>query len=500
MDEQKVLNCQKYYIFKIRDIVNNSFHTLEDKRMECLSQYLDLCIGTYDECRTALEPGKLKKSYEALIEGIDFQMQRHPFRKLDLYKSDFAHLHKLICLGGQQREAELHNIHRDMVCLRKKLGTADIVGCYVKCLEETSNYGEMDDLMEALVSDLLDMGYSLSYLFEWFKEQQDEFMKNGQDTSIISKLKELDREAVGYTIYIKFVIRSKTQLPLALQLLEKRFEIRGKKDVQFNEEWFGEDCYYVASREYRAMDVTQAILMAAKDFSAAKELFDMWQGTSRCIRDDQRYGWVDNGKINLIPVKEANNVKMLGYMDSYYKKQMERFLKLKDESENEDIKVLERILYTLNTAKTYKIQNRFLNFWSALEYALYPFPRFTIIEKARVVVPEAFSLFYIKNKINIFWSRLVHHLEKRNGDKELSEAFQFVDECRDDRDGGYATGKVIAIFQNQEKAEKLLECFSRHIVLAREFGEIQMLITFPRKAIDAIEDYYEGIKHDLNYI
>ena len=36
MDDQKVLQCQKYYVFKIRDIVNNSFHTLEEKRIDCL--------------------------------------------------------------------------------------------------------------------------------------------------------------------------------------------------------------------------------------------------------------------------------------------------------------------------------------------------------------------------------------------------------------------------------------------------------------------------------
>ena len=31
MDENKVLKCQKYYIFKVRDIVHNSFHILEEK-------------------------------------------------------------------------------------------------------------------------------------------------------------------------------------------------------------------------------------------------------------------------------------------------------------------------------------------------------------------------------------------------------------------------------------------------------------------------------------
>ena len=37
MDENKILKCQKYYIFKIRDIVNNSFHTLEEKGLNVLS-------------------------------------------------------------------------------------------------------------------------------------------------------------------------------------------------------------------------------------------------------------------------------------------------------------------------------------------------------------------------------------------------------------------------------------------------------------------------------
>ena len=46
--------------------------------------------------------------------------------------------------------------------------------------------------MEALISDLLYKGYSLTYLFEWFKKQQDEFMRNGQDISIIESLRELD--------------------------------------------------------------------------------------------------------------------------------------------------------------------------------------------------------------------------------------------------------------------------------------------------------------------
>lgn len=246
--------------------------------------------------------------------------------------------------------------------------------------------------MEALISDLLERGYSLTYLFKWFKQQQEEFMKNGQDVSIIDKLRELDKGATGHTIYIKFIIKSDTQLQPALQLLQKQFVVQKHDEFSFSENWSKEE-FYVASKEYQALDVTKAILMASKEFNAVKELFDMWQGTTGCIRDDLRYGWIEDGGFVTTIVKKADNIKMLDYVDSYYKKQMERFLKLKDGFENEDIKTLERILYTLNTAKTFKVQNRFLNFWSSLEYALYPFPRTSIIEKARVVVPEVFSLF-----------------------------------------------------------------------------------------------------------
>ena len=45
---------------------------------------------------------------------------------------------------------------------------------------------------------------------------------------------------------------------------------------------------------------------------------------------------------------------------------------------NEDVDTLERVLHTLHTAKGYNVQNRFLNFWSALEYSIYPFPKNSI--------------------------------------------------------------------------------------------------------------------------
>ena len=76
-----------------------------------------------------------------------------------------------------------------------------------------------------------------------------------------------------------------------------------KEDFSFGNMWRGEE-YYIAHKEYQALDITKAVSMAAKEFGETKELFDMWQGVQGCIRDDQQYGWVENNRLNLIMVKK----------------------------------------------------------------------------------------------------------------------------------------------------------------------------------------------------
>lgn len=154
----------------------------------------------------------------------------------------------------------------------------------------------------------------------------------------------------------------------------------------------------------------------------------------------------------------------------------------------------------LNSAKSLTTQNRFLNFWSSLEYILYSFPRFTIIEKARVVVPEVFGLFYLKNKLNIFWARLTYCMSNKKDYAEKYPTLQnFIMNCQvTEKD--YSTPKVIAYLSDVNKYSAILSELSFHIVLERECREIIMLLTEPEKTSKAIQEYFDGIKHDLNYI
>lgn len=157
-------DSRKYFIFKIQDLIHNSFHTLEEKRIESLLQYTEICTSTYDELNVSLDQTKLKRSYEGLLEGLDYQMRMHPFYKLDLYRNDFSYLHQFINLPNETRDKELPNIHRGIVTLKKKLEAENLIETYIQCLITEKTFKGMDYLMEALVSDLLYMGHSITHI------------------------------------------------------------------------------------------------------------------------------------------------------------------------------------------------------------------------------------------------------------------------------------------------------------------------------------------------
>lgn len=45
--EEKIFSSQKYFIFKLPDMLNNSFHIFEEKRLESLQLVLQMCLDTY---------------------------------------------------------------------------------------------------------------------------------------------------------------------------------------------------------------------------------------------------------------------------------------------------------------------------------------------------------------------------------------------------------------------------------------------------------------------
>lgn len=299
-------------------------------------------------------------------------------------------------------------------------------------------YSEVDVLIEAFVSDLLYAGYSLNYLNEWYVEslRDDQFYRALEDKNIdfyIQKLEQLDGRKNMYQVIIPYQVKSDSQKDTASELLKKHFEIKSREAfVAFSEEWDWKEETY-ACKEYQAADCYKAIGMAKKEFSTNKELFSMWQNVTDVIRENVRIGCIMNGKLIKQDIRKVDNTKLINYFDKNRMEQINTFIELKDKMKNADVDTLERVLHTLHTAKGYTIQNRFLNFWSALEYSIYPFPKNSIIEKARTIVSESFTLFYIKNKMNIFWERLSYTMQKKGAEIEHPKCKEFMDFCKGEK-------------------------------------------------------------------
>lgn len=500
--EEKVFSSQKYFIFKLPDMLNNSFHTFEEKRLESLQLVLQMCLDTYMEMNsTVIGMDKLEKSYKGLLDSLAFQLKRHPFYKLDEYKRDFNRICWLIDPQKKEGKTE-YELFMSLKTLQKKLQGQNISCQYVKCLQKEMAYNESDLLIEAFVSDLLYQGYSLYYLYEWYsKNIRDAYLYTAIENKCldeyIKRLEKLDGEKQKYEIIIPYGIKSKSQKEIAEQLLKKHFAIKTRENFsELTEEWkWTEDTY--ASKAYEAADYYKAIAMAKKEFATDKELFSMWQNVSDVIHENVQVGYVVQGKLYRVDIRKVDYTRLINYFDEARADQLNSFIELKDNMKNEDVDVLERVLHTLHTAKSYNIQNRYLNFWSALEYAIYPFPKNSIIEKARVLVSESFTLFYIKNKMNIFWHRLNYTIDKKEKEEHL-QCKEFIDYCKEDN--GFNTLKMVQFLQSKELYEKVLEDISFHVILEREMRELIMLVTEPTKLKKAISEYHDSIIHDLDCI
>lgn len=331
--EEKVFSSQKYFIFKLPDMLNNSFHIFEEKRLESLQLSLQICIDTYVEMNsTAIGMDKLEKSYKALLDSLAFQLKRHPFYELDEYKRDFDRICHLI--EPQKTEGKTaYEVFVSLKTLQKKLQSQNISGQYVKCLQKELFYGRVDLLIEAFVSDLLYQGYSLVFLSEWYKEnirdsQLYTAIENKCLNEYIKRLEDLNGIKQKYEIIIPYRIKSESQKEIAEQLLKKHFDIKVKEAFhQFKEEWaWTEETY--ASKIYEAADYYKAVAMAKKEFAMDKELFSMWQNVTDAIHENKYIGFITQDELYKVDIRKVDYTRLINYSDSARANQLIRFIEL----------------------------------------------------------------------------------------------------------------------------------------------------------------------------
>lgn len=500
-------NAKKYFFFKINDYLNNHFHFIEKKRYECLELYLLTCMETFKEYNADISNDKPLKAYKALIEGLSFMLEHHPFRNIDLFKKDFRALKGLI-------ESKKENKTNDkclLICLSsftKKLSNSDTIACYISVLKKTESFKEVDILISSMLSDLLYKGYSLKHIKDWFNNNlytAGGFYKAIEDEELIdtyiNKSLELNFEKKDYEVILKIKLPEHKQGDIK-QYLTNHFDIIEVDKFNIRHEWLYDKNYSYLLIKSIACDEYKAISIANHSLEIIINSYKLLGNYSN-IKTQNNCAIIRNTNLEILDMRNDQNIKLLDHLDERQKNKVDTFLDLRftvTEYTN-DLETIERVLHTLEIAKTYDSQNRFLNYWSTLEYLLYTYPKSSIIEKARIIVPKSLCLYFIKDKLNIFWERFCHHKYNKLDKLKNVIANDFYMQCKKDNPSEeYSTKKIIAYLSDPKKAEKLRDALESHIILQRELMELNFILTNKLGLKDELDFYRRSIETDLNLI
>lgn len=513
--EERKLNTKKYFIHKIGEYFKNTNQSLHTKRSDSIRSMLEDYIEIQHEISQEHgEVSRLEKSQAYLLKGIKFSLD-NPLFNHSLFQRDITVLHDHIKTSkGKNDDDQIVTIDRlkvyhSITSLLKKFkkNNGSILKAHLDILTSQHayalSYGEVDKLIDSFVNELIYEGYSLHYLKQWW-DQLNKYDDNIDN--VLSQFKYLDGRKNEYTVefecWLPKVLGEEIVTNGYIKLNDLDFKYVSRNNQQNYE------AFYHLEVKITACDMYKAVENATVTLDDYLEPYKNKVGFKRsAIKIDNCFVY-DSERIELRR-DQLRNMINLEEPNEREKEDTDDFLNLRNEFRKKgkipaDILILEKAHnLTSKTLHPISKENRLLNMWSALEYLLSSYPRNSIIEKVRVIVPKVICLYLIKGKMNILWNRLAEYRRKH---EFPSFDFYYVihkmfQEC------SYEKGKKIwydrgnfARFLTSEYAQILHDEFAFHVVIQREIAELNFLLSKPEQTKKAIITMHERIENDFNRI
>lgn len=466
-EEEKCFEAQKYFAFKVMDYTSNSFHAFESKALESIEYYMLKCLETYEEIQISVAGDKLSKAYKALLIGLNTLLKIHPFGTIAYYKNDFSQLKKILPTndGSSNENTKIQDknhmdisIFMSIRSLYKKYKNAPICSQYVHVLLNEKTFKIVDDTIEFLISDLLYRGFSFYHIKTWFTStyaQNPDFfaaLSKKDISGFVKKIGEFDLHTKPFSVGIKYTVKHDCRERL-FEFLKRKFSLTQEvtdEHIKKCGDWgLDKNIYtYYVFQEIDAIDVHKAIQIAEQNFDAAIMTFFIVSlpTTMKISKEKICVAGSDSlDEYNSLQIKNATD--ML-WVDGKERDQMITYMEL-SLSPTCEMDTIGRVITTIKNAKELDAQNQFLNSWSALEYLLYAYPRNSIIEKVREIIPKASALYCIKEKLNYFWMRL-NHFCKSAKNIDCVNTIRLSNECTKEKsEYEYNTKKLLSFFEDE---------------------------------------------------
>ena len=504
MDKQR--NAQEYFIDLFKSYIRNYNKIFSKKYSPSIRELLDDYIELYNDIATSPENQKLKNSLKAQLDVMEFYVKDTILNK-SILKTNLIQLKsKLTNMNNRTKEkqhddncvnitSEYFAIVKICSSLLKSFNKINIYELIISIIKSSNNYKEIDKCTECLINELMYDGYSIRYLQDWYRDMKS-FHEN--DTSaFINEFSTLKKPKSEYHIY--FTVKNDCD-NLNLKHISDKIDLQPIGKDQLNSEVATHLLFNQMERAFKAvlnsMDEYSATNQIVKAFDSYCLILNLMEERDYKINQKVASGIKDVNVINKYNI-ESNDIKyILPNIDNREKNDLEDFLRYRKEVYQQNLAVgeistIERSMNILKNGNYENEANTLINFWNVLEYILSYYSGDSIISKARYIIPKLMCLYYLKDKLNIFWNTLQ---VSRGYDKPIDD---FIKNSKHDSlSEKYDIAKLL--FNIKENGKELSKSFGTNkYVLDRKYQELGMIITGENSLYQEITDLHKRIEYDI---
>lgn len=480
-------NTKYYFRDVIKSYLQNHNKIFSKKYSPSLRELLADFIELYNDITTSPENKKLKNSIKSQLDVMSFYLRKSILYNTSLKSSLNALYNKIDSLnkqssdnkkedGNAKLDAEYYAIYKICTATLKaldKINLYEIIISEVKCAK---SYIVIDQCVETLINELLYDGYSIRYLEEWYSCVRNQY--ENEIENFIDSFCSLKQEKKLYDVYFTITNDNET-LPICF--ISNEIELVSVKKEELPAGLEAKLLFNQTNRALKAtlksLDGYSASDLVIKAFDSYSLIVNIKQNTSYkinhimaviCGVDIKIFNRQKTDVSIILPreVKDKDGVLLDDFM-KYRNSVYENNLVIAE------IFPIERSLNILHNYNYESDENSLISLWNVLEYILGHYSGDSIISKARFIIPKIMCLYYLKDKVNIFWTTL--QLSRNHKQPVLD----FISESEDENyKGKYDIDKLLNIILSS--GEELSENFGTNkYVLSRKYLEIGMLLHIP---------------------
>ena len=165
------VNSKKYFIFKFWEYTQRNHRLIQNKRSDSIILLFRECSDLFDEYYESKSENIkiiLKISLEKMLDIIKFYNKNNPFINYSPLKNEVECFVSLI--NDKENKCRVESVYYSLISLQKKIENIDLIGMHIEIIKNNNlKFSEVDGILNSIINELINKGYSLRYLGEWYR-------------------------------------------------------------------------------------------------------------------------------------------------------------------------------------------------------------------------------------------------------------------------------------------------------------------------------------------